>query len=192
MGIAYTEPTHSVQPVPRKITTRRSQASAHTSKLSTSHTACDHCTTTKNTHASSSPITRGACALYNSSVWYEGQIRNNRPHGQGWSDDKYGNYHHGYYMDGAPNGTGIEYIAECNDIYYGEFKDGNRTGWGTYLYADGSRYVGEFVDDRCISGIYYDNNCDRYVCDESGPHPVRLVRTTKVSTNVPFDGRQST
>ena len=38
----------------------------------------------------------------------------------------------------------------------GEFKDGKRTGQGTFIWADGDKYVGEFKDDkRNGRGIFY-------------------------------------
>ena len=42
------------------------------------------------------------------------------------------------------------------DKFVGEFKDGKRTGQGTYFYLAGDKYVGEFKDGKFTGqGIYY-------------------------------------
>ena len=42
------------------------------------------------------------------------------------------------------NGQGTYTFADGGK-YVGEFKDHKRTGQGTYTYADGGKYVGEYV-----------------------------------------------
>ena len=42
--------------------------------------------------------------------------------------------------------------------YVGEFKDGKRTGQGTYTWSDGRKYVGEFKDGRDWNTTEYDKN----------------------------------
>ena len=41
------------------------------------------------------------------------------------------------------NGEGT-YAYASGDKYAGEFKDGNRHGQGTYTWANGGKYVGEY------------------------------------------------
>jgi hypothetical protein len=40
------------------------------------------------------------------------------------------------------------YTYAKGDIYVGEWKDGNKHGQGTYSYADGDKYVGELKDGK--------------------------------------------
>ena len=47
------------------------------------------------------------------------------------------------------NGYGT-YIWADGAIYVGEFKDNKRHGLGTYIWADGTKYVGEFKDGKLI------------------------------------------
>ena len=45
------------------------------------------------------------------------------------------------------NGYGTYTYADGSK-YAGEFKDGKKHGQGTYTYQSGSKYVGEFKDDK--------------------------------------------
>ena len=45
------------------------------------------------------------------------------------------------------NGYGI-YTASDNSVYFGNFVDGYRSGWGTCRYADGSYYKGAWKNDQ--------------------------------------------
>ena len=45
------------------------------------------------------------------------------------------------------NGYGT-YLLANGDKYVGEFKDSKRNGQGTYTYANGAKYVGEYKDDE--------------------------------------------
>ena len=40
------------------------------------------------------------------------------------------------------------YTWADGEQYVGEWKDNKRTGQGTYTYASGDKYVGEFKDDK--------------------------------------------
>ena len=55
----------------------------------------------------------------------------------------------------------IKYLN--GDKYEGEFKNGNREGYGLYYYSDGNKYEGEFKNGNKEGyGIYYFSNGDRY------------------------------
>ena len=55
------------------------------------------------------------------------------------------------------------YTAD-GDKYVGEFKDGKRSGQGTYTFASGEKYVGEYKDDkRNGRGTLTFGNGDKYV-----------------------------
>ena len=45
------------------------------------------------------------------------------------------------------NGQGT-YTYANGDKYVGEFKDGLKNGKGTYTFASGNKYVGKFKDDK--------------------------------------------
>ena len=45
------------------------------------------------------------------------------------------------------NGQGT-YTWATGEKYVGEFKDGNLNGQGTYTFPDGKKYVGEFKDGK--------------------------------------------
>ena len=60
------------------------------------------------------------------------------------------------------NGTGTYYFAS-GSRYEGEWKDGEKDGQGTFYFANGDRYVGEWKDDkRTGQGTFYFANGDRY------------------------------
>ena len=43
--------------------------------------------------------------------------------------------------------------------YIGEWRDGKRTGLGTYIWTDGSKYIGQYQDNnRHGKGTYYPSN----------------------------------
>jgi len=46
--------------------------------------------------------------------------------------------------------------------YVGEFKDNKRTGQATFTWPDGKKYVGEFIDGNSISGEYTLPNGSKY------------------------------
>ncbi len=48
------------------------------------------------------------------------------------------------------NGQGT-YTWADGDKYEGQFKDDNMNGQGTYTWANGDKYVGLFVDNKCTS-----------------------------------------
>lgn len=61
--------------------------------------------------------------------------------------------------DGFANGKGI---AKGKSSYAGEFINGNRSGKGAYMWANGDHYVGRWVDDKKERGILTWANGDRY------------------------------
>ena len=53
----------------------------------------------------------------------------------------------GEFLDGKRHGFGVMSVLHPNfngDKYVGEFKDGKYNGQGTYTYASGAKYVGEY------------------------------------------------
>ena len=51
--------------------------------------------------------------------------------------------------DGKPNGQG-SYTYADGSTYAGEWKDGKRNGQGTYTGADGTTYTGEWKDGKLV------------------------------------------
>ena len=101
---------------------------------------------------------------------YAGEIKNDRPHGQGTLTHSDAYIYVGEFRDGSYHGRGkltlvggYEYIGDFKSgrfdgqgsfkspdgrVYVGEFRDDNFNGRGTLTFADGRKYVGEFKDDQ--------------------------------------------
>ena len=58
------------------------------------------------------------------------------------------------YQDGAPVGTGVKYYVD-GGVYKGEFDPfGQPSGYGIWKYADGSQYEGQLKEgDRTGEGV---------------------------------------
>ena len=70
------------------------------------------------------------------------------------------------------NGQGTYTYAD-GDIYVGEFRDNNRTGQGTYTWTNGDIYAGEFQDGkRTGQGTYTYADGEKYVGEwqDGKPH----------------------
>ena len=77
---------------------------------------------------------------------YCGEWQNDAPHGVGefiWGETSGGAG--GATGKGAPEGSSNKQI---NNIYRGEWKDGQREGRGTFFYADGSQYAGAWTQNH--------------------------------------------
>lgn len=87
--------------------------------------------------------------LADSGDWYEGEWKDGLYHGQGifiWGEEaKYpGAKYEGGFVDSMPHGYGI--ISWSNgDSYEGEWVETEMTGWGTYIYGDGYKYTGDHL-----------------------------------------------
>jgi hypothetical protein len=69
------------------------------------------------------------------------------------------------------NGQGTFTWADGSK-YVGEWKDGKRNGQGTYTWADGDKYVGEWKDDKSNGqGTYTYHNGDKYVGESKYDKP---------------------
>ncbi len=69
----------------------------------------------------------------------------------------------GEWLNGLLHGRGT-YIHANGEKYIGEFQDGKYHGRGTYTYANGDKYLGEFkYDKRYGQGTYTHANGDQYV-----------------------------
>jgi len=91
--------------------------------------------------------------IFQTGYLYEGEFKNNKPHGHGVFTSPDGQRYQGGFQDGKLNGKGIM-IYPDGRRYEGEYKDNKRDGYGimTYqdggLYLEGSRYEGEWKNDK--------------------------------------------
>jgi mono/diheme cytochrome c family protein/uncharacterized OB-fold protein len=96
---------------------------------------------------------------------YEGEILNDKKHGQGvttwgggqWKGDRY----EGQYKDNKMNGKGV-YISANGDRYEGEWKDDKKSK-GIMTWTNGDRYEGQYKDGKKHGqGVYIKANGARY------------------------------
>jgi len=70
-----------------------------------------------------------------------------------WEGDKYV----GEWKDGKRTGQGT-YTWSNGNKYIGEWKDGKRTGQGTLTFPDGTKYVGEWKNGKEWNITFYEKN----------------------------------
>lgn len=81
---------------------------------------------------------------------YRGQVRDNKPHGEGIYVRPDRSYHNGTWLYGVPNGLGNALYAN-GDVYKGFFKNGRRDGdHGEYI-SQQYKYIGGWANG-CMSG----------------------------------------
>ena len=94
---------------------------------------------------------RPGLEFYRSYAWaegvYNGQVRNERPHGRGLYTWDGGSRYQGDFVGGNFHGRGVATWADGNR-YEGDWVIGKRTGTGVFTWADGGRYEGAFVNGR--------------------------------------------
>ena len=61
----------------------------------------------------------------------------------------------------------LVYIVTCSynngDTYDGNFISDVKNGYGVYVYATGSKFDGEFKDDKKLQGTFMYSSGDKYV-----------------------------
>jgi hypothetical protein len=73
-----------------------------------------------------------------------------------------GDRYFGEIRNGEMHGVGTYYFA-CGDLYHGYFVNGSREGIGIYTHSNGCQYQGEFLDGKPNGrGEYNYSNGDRY------------------------------
>lgn len=50
---------------------------------------------------------------------------------------------------GVPHSSGTQMLLKDNTLYEGEYRSGNRSGYGKYIYPDGIVYEGQWKDGKC-------------------------------------------
>lgn len=59
-----------------------------------------------------------------------------------------GSFYEGQFMDGEIQGHGFRRWVSTKNEYTGQFVKGELNGYGIMIYGDGSRYEGEWVDNK--------------------------------------------
>lgn len=88
-------------------------------------------------------------------VYYVGELRNGKAHGQGVAILSTGSRYRGEWRSNQKHGEGI--FTWSDEAYYeGQYENDQRSGRGTYHFPDGSRYEGEWRGDlRHGRGKYF-------------------------------------
>ena len=94
----------------------------------------------------SGKIVRGT-ALYPGGAKYEGDFKNDIPHGEGTFMYSDGSIYYGKFKNGKSDGQGIKTWKDGKE-YAGSFQNDEPHGKGTFTYSDGSKYVGEFKNGK--------------------------------------------
>ena len=133
---------------------------------------------------------------YASGNFYNGEWKNNRPHGTGqmvWHTR--GETYAGSWADGAPHGHGehVWYALQSPGLplqtlnrYNGEWAAGRRHGRGEFEYADGSRYAGGWENGRKEGSCEFhfaDGSVFRGVFRADRPAEGERVRAPLVGSN---------
>ena len=93
---------------------------------------------------------------------YEGEIKNGKPEGLGVSS-LHGTTFFGNWKEGNKHGRGT-YMSSFGLRYTGEFWQDRRDGKGTLTTSDGERYVGEFKEGKKHGqGIFTSPDGEKYV-----------------------------
>jgi hypothetical protein len=116
---------------------------------------------------------------------YEGQMRNNKPHGTGtfyyadsdiysgeWVEgrkegqavfkDKVGSRYWGDFKNDKANGRG-KFVTMNGDLYVGEVKSGKAQGKGRFVFSNGDTYEGTFTKNTMDGeGLFVDRKGNRY------------------------------
>ena len=100
---------------------------------------------------------RSGCKVFNNepqpneNITYVGGCSNGLAQGAGvvtwYKDAKFNEKGDGFWHRGKMNGSG-SYEWAIGNKYVGDFVDGKRTGKGTFTWVNGDKYVGDYVDDK--------------------------------------------
>ncbi|WMJ73831.1 hypothetical protein RCC89_11760 [Cytophagaceae bacterium ABcell3] len=89
-------------------------------------------------------------------VYYVGDMRNGKAHGQGYGLFNTGGVYEGEWKNNLRHGKGV-YSWKDGSRYEGEYYGDQRQGKGTYFFASGEKYIGEWMNNkRSGKGTMYD------------------------------------
>lgn len=80
---------------------------------------------------------------------YEGEFKDDTPHGTGTLKFPDGGSYTGQFKDGIINGQGT-FVFKDGGNYFGEHKDGKPHGHGTLILSNGEKRVGKFKNGELI------------------------------------------
>ena len=108
---------------------------------------------------------------------YEGEIRNNLPHGFGIATYRKGDMFTGNYIAGIKTGKG-KYTWKSGGSYEGDYKSEKMDGKGIYQFPSGRRYEGDFKNDKMhgygkffeIGGGYYEGDYENGLMHGQGKY----------------------
>ncbi|CAF4030698.1 unnamed protein product [Adineta steineri] len=93
---------------------------------------------------------------------YEGEMKDGIEHGKGHMEYTNGDKYTGIYVEGNITGQGV-YIFANGNRYEGQWKDNKKHGKGQMVYASGEKYTGDYVDNkRTGHGIFIFANGSQY------------------------------
>lgn len=90
---------------------------------------------------------KGIYMMCNGQSKYEGEFRNDMPHGKGKLDYENGDKYFGGFKEGKKDGTGEFTYSQTRDRYDGDFRKDQRNGFGKMTYSNGDIYEGEWLCD---------------------------------------------
>lgn len=94
----------------------------------------------------------GTVILKNEAYEYCGGFIEGRKNGIGWLKYKNGNFDLGVFRDDAlMNGASLD-NRQNGETFFGNYQNGQRTGYGELRNASGGKYCGEFVNGRLVRG----------------------------------------
>jgi hypothetical protein len=117
---------------------------------------------------------------------YEGQIKNNMPHGKGvqtYSNEdnnpKFFKRYEGEWRDGIPDGDGKAYLSS-GTYYKGKWKNGDMHGQGSMIYFNGARFDGRFEYGDAFNGFFRYKDGSHYLGDMKDGYPHGKGRRTEL------------
>lgn len=78
---------------------------------------------------------------------FEGELKNNRPHGFGVAFFDNGDSYRGFWKNGVMHGNGF-YLWESGEEYFGNFKNHVMHGRGVFIFANGASHFGMFKNEQ--------------------------------------------
>lgn len=95
---------------------------------------------------------------------YVGERKGGKANGHGINTWLNGDRYEGSWKDDAPNGKGT-YTWTNGSGYQGDWREGKKHGRAIYIWANGDRFEGLYENDKPVSGTYIKADGSRYLAD---------------------------